>query len=122
VAIVIGSMISLGYYLPVIAAMWMREAPAGAARGSTTPPAPAPGAPAGGPLPALAGGSPELDAEAAAPNGVLAGDPPPEAKTGTQPEVILVAVLAGAATIFFGIIPQPLFDLVHQTGGVLGLF
>ncbi len=27
VAIVVGSMISLGYYLPVIAAMWMREAP-----------------------------------------------------------------------------------------------
>ena len=28
VVIVVGSMISLGYYLPVIAAMWMREAPA----------------------------------------------------------------------------------------------
>jgi NADH-quinone oxidoreductase subunit N len=122
VAIVIGSMISLGYYLPVIAAMWMREAPAGAASGSTAPPAPAPSAPAGGPLPALAGGSPELDAELAAPNGILAGDPPPDTTTGAQPEVILVAVLAGAATIFFGIIPQPLFDLVHQAGGVLGLF
>jgi NADH-quinone oxidoreductase subunit N len=122
VAIVIGSMISLGYYLPVIAAMWMREAPAGAASGSTAPPAPAPGAPVGGPLPALAGGSPELDAELAAPDGMLAGDPPPDATTGAQPEVILVAVLAGAATIFFGIIPQPLFDLVHQAGGVLGLF
>ena len=43
VVIVIGSMISLGYYLPVIAAMWMTDAPA--------------------PLPALAGGSPELDEE-----------------------------------------------------------
>jgi NADH-quinone oxidoreductase subunit N len=32
VAIVVGSMISLGYYLPVIAAMWMREAPAEEAR------------------------------------------------------------------------------------------
>ncbi len=92
VAIVIGSMISLGYYLPVIAAMWMREAPAGAA------------------LPVLAGGSPEIDAELA-----------PSA-TGTQPEVVFVAVLAGAATIFFGIIPQPLFDLVHQAGRALGLF
>ena len=29
IMIVVGSMISLGYYLPVIAAMWMREAPAG---------------------------------------------------------------------------------------------
>ena len=27
VVIVIGSMISLGYYLPVIAAVWMRDAP-----------------------------------------------------------------------------------------------
>ncbi len=40
----------------------------------------------------------------------------------SRAEVALVAVLAGAATIFFGIIPQPLFDLVHQAGGVLGLF
>ena len=34
VAIVVGSMISLGYYLPVIAAIWMREAPAGAGVGA----------------------------------------------------------------------------------------
>jgi NADH-quinone oxidoreductase subunit N len=97
VAIVIGSMISLGYYLPVVAAMWMREAPAG------EPQAPSPKV---GGLPALAGGSPELDAE-------LAGD-------GIQPEVAFVAILAGAATIFFGIIPQPLFDLVHGAGSALG--
>src|SRR6202023_353351 len=31
VMIVIGSMISLGYYLPVVAAMWMREAPSATA-------------------------------------------------------------------------------------------
>ena len=65
VVIVVGSMISLGYYLPVIAAMWMREAPAGAGAGSldtgsspAQPPTPGPGG-----LPALAGGSPELDVE-----------------------------------------------------------
>ncbi len=109
VAIVIGSMISLGYYLPVVAAMWMREAPvAAAASGATV---------AGGPLPALAGGSPELDAE-------LAGDGIQpvlaEVLSGIQPEVALVAILAGAATIFFGIIPQPLFDLVHGAGTALG--
>ncbi len=100
VVIVIGSMISLGYYLPVIAAMWMREAPAGApsqGSGSGVP------ASAGG-LPAIAGGSQELDAPA------------------RQPEVALVAVLAGAATLFFGIVPQPLFDLVQHTGRGLGLF
>ncbi|HYL71214.1 MAG TPA: NADH-quinone oxidoreductase subunit N, partial [Candidatus Dormibacteraeota bacterium] len=120
VAIVIGSMISLGYYLPVIAAMWMREAPGGEATPSRTL-SPA-NAPAGAALPALAGGSPELDAEdglapaAGEANGLAAP------AGGLQPEVVFVAVLAGAATIFFGIIPQPLFDLVHQAGGALGLF
>jgi NADH-quinone oxidoreductase subunit N len=117
VAIVVGSMISLGYYLPVVAAMWMREAPAGAGRGSTR----AAGPPAPGALPALAGGSPELDEDGglapASGDADLLGRP-----TGLQPEVAFVAVLAGAATIFFGIIPQPLFDLVHQAGGTLGLF
>jgi NADH-quinone oxidoreductase subunit N len=87
VVIVIGSMLSLGYYLPVVAALWMREAP----------------------LPAIAGASPELDAQAAP-------------STGTPPEVALVAVLAGAATLFFGIIPGPLFDLVRHAGAGLGLF
>lgn len=118
VVIVVGSMISLGYYLPVVAAMWMRESPAGEAPGElTTPPAAASG---GGPLPALAGGSPELDAESAlAPAG---GSPSVAAQStgGMQIEVVLVAVIAVAATIFFGIIPQPLFDLVHHAGGALG--
>ncbi|HEY2768478.1 MAG TPA: NADH-quinone oxidoreductase subunit N [Solirubrobacteraceae bacterium] len=97
VVIVVGSMISLGYYLPVIAAMWMREAPTGApssSAGAASSPASA--------LPAIAGGSPELD--------------------GHQPEVVAVAVLAGAATLFFGIVPQPLFDLVRHAGSGLGLF
>jgi NADH-quinone oxidoreductase subunit N len=109
VAIVIGSMISLGYYLPVIAAMWMREARAGQT------PAPTPGG-----LPALAGGSPQLDAEhAAAP----AGRGQAQGVSGPQPEVVVVALLAGAGTLFFGVIPQPLFDLVQHAGGALtGLF
>jgi NADH-quinone oxidoreductase subunit N len=114
VVIVVGSMISLGYYLPVIAAMWMREAPAGAGQpGVFSSPASAP-APAGVGLPALAGGSPELDAE-----------PLPLAPLTTrpQPEVVFVAVLAGAVTLFFGVIPEPLFNLVAHAGGALsGLF
>jgi NADH-quinone oxidoreductase subunit N len=106
VVIVIGSMISLGYYLPVIAAMWMRESPAAEAPSPPSPPSP----PALGGLPALAGGSPELD------------EPEPaELPGGSQPEVLLVALLAGAATLFFGIVPQPLFDLVRGAGGALGL-
>ena len=110
VVIVVGSMISLGYYLPVIAAMWMREAPAGAG-GSPAPPPPASGpTPSVSGLPALAGGSPELDVEPV----------PAPLTTRPQPEVVFVAVLAGAATVFFGIIPQPLFNLVAHAGGALG--
>jgi NADH-quinone oxidoreductase subunit N len=125
VAIVVGSMISLGYYLPVIAAIWMREAPAGAGQPSSSSPASAP-APAAGALPALAGGSPELDADgeplSVGPS-VTAGAPvqplAPET-TRPQPEVVFVAVLAGVATLFFGIIPEPLFNLVTHAGGALG--
>jgi NADH-quinone oxidoreductase subunit N len=96
VAIVIGTMISLGYYLPVIAAIWMRPAAVQApgAGGSSIQ----------GPLPVMAGGSPEADA-----------------LERPQPEVVFVAVLAGAATLFFGVIPEPLFDLVSHVGSALGL-
>ncbi len=94
VVIVVGSMISLGYYLPVVAQVWMRGA------GAQSPAAPA----GATPLPELAGGSQELAER-------------------TPFEVALVALVAAAATLFFGIIPQPLFDLVHGAGGsFLGLF
>ncbi len=125
VVIVIGSMISLGYYLPVLAAMWMRESPAPdpglAGLGSAGLP-PVGETPAEGSLPALAGGSPELDA----PDGALGTgrrpDRPPTGASGARlNEVGLVAVLAGAGTLFFGIIPQPLFELVRGVGSSLGL-
>ncbi len=123
VVIVVGSMISLGYYLPVIATMWMSSAPAAEA----SPPA--------SPIPAIAGGSPELDAEGAGkePEGLAPGtgggtslqaatsDAPTSSGAHRRPEVTFVAVLAGAATIFFGIVPQPLFNLVHGVGSALGL-
>ncbi len=111
VVIVIGSMISLGYYLPVVAAMWMSETPSpqdSDADSETPSPTPAP-IPAEGALPALAGGSQELD------------EPNPPTVTAPQPEVALVAIVAGAAILFFGIVPQPLFDLVHGVGSSLGL-
>jgi NADH-quinone oxidoreductase subunit N len=92
----VGSMISLGYYLPVVAAMWMGEAP----RDEPV---------AAGALPVLAGGSPELD------------EPPASATTTPQPEVAFVALIAGTATLFFGIVPEPLFNLVHGAGSALGL-
>jgi NADH-quinone oxidoreductase subunit N len=127
VAIVVGSMISLGYYLPVIATMWMGSAQAAA----PTPPA--------GAIPAIAGGSQELDDDphSTTPRGdedtdspAAIGDIPPSETTDDVPnvgapqpqrEVAFVAVLAGAATIFFGIVPQPLFNLVHGVGSALGL-
>jgi NADH-quinone oxidoreductase subunit N len=89
IMIVVGSMISLGYYLRLIAVMWMTpvniELP-------TVPPRW---------VKAVGGWSPEADARA-------------------QPEVLVVAVLAAAATIFFGIVPQPLFNVAHDVGTALG--
>lgn len=102
VVIVIGSMISLGYYLPVIATMWM-----GSAEASATPASPPP--PPTGAVPAIAGGSQDLE-----PIG-------PSSQHRRQPELTFVAVLAGAATIVLGIVPQPLFNLVHGVGSALGL-
>jgi len=111
IVLVVGSMVSLGYYLRVIAAMWMGDrtgdltpATVGAAGGSGGSAA-TPGAP-----PIMAGGSQEADAE-------LALVP------GRQPEVVLVAWVATAAVVFFGIIPSPLFTLAGKAGSVFtGIF
>jgi NADH-quinone oxidoreductase subunit N len=88
IMIVVGSMISLGYYLRVIAVMWMSpteiELPTIPPRWVKT----------------VGGWSPLADARA-------------------QPEVLFVAVLAAAATIFFGIVPQPLFDVAREVGSAL---
>ena len=89
VAIVVGSMISLGYYLPVVARMWLTDEPAAVGPGA--------------PRPAMAGGAPEADPQ---PAGV---------------ETAVVAVTCGAATIFLGIIPTPLFDLAADAGRALGV-
>jgi NADH-quinone oxidoreductase subunit N len=84
VAIVVGSMVSLGYYLRVVAAMWLSPTE----------------------RPVMAGGAAE------------AGDRGPRA---AQPEVVAVAVLAAAASLFFGIVPSPLFDLARGAGHALGI-
>jgi NADH-quinone oxidoreductase subunit N len=100
IVIVIGSMISLAYYLPVAAAMWI---------GAAQPDAPEPGAadPRTG-LPALAGGAPEPEA-------------PAETAGRGGWEVQLTALVMGAAILVFGIVPQPLFDLVQDAARGLGL-
>ena len=101
IVIVLGSAVSLAYYLRVVAAIWMRPglAPAGAAR-----------------VPALAGGSPELDDESAA---ELSSTSPPPPAPRAQVEVGFVAVVAAAATVATGVVPGPLFELVENVGNSL---
>jgi NADH-quinone oxidoreductase subunit N len=91
IVIVIGSAVSLAYYLRVIAAVWMRPATAGAL------------------TPVIAGGSVEADAESRA-----AGLEPGETRRLMQPEVLFVAALCAAATIFFGVYPEPLLDVARE--------
>jgi NADH-quinone oxidoreductase subunit N len=86
VVIVIGSMISLAYYLKVVAAMWMTEAPVAGTALQTSG------------RPALAGGSAEADTPR------------------IEVETWFVALVFGAATLFFGIVPSPLFNLAVQAG------
>jgi len=106
VVIVLGSMISLAYYLPVVATMWMAPASAQAPESGEGPG----GGVRGGTMPAIAGGSPELAEDEG------------ESLTPPQLEVVAVALLGGAATIFLGVVPGPLFDLVGGAGSALGLF
>ena len=91
VAIVLGSAISLAYYLRVIAAIWMR--PDEAAVPALTP----------GGQPVIAGGG---DVAAPAPGR-------PRAR---WPEATAVAVVFAVATVFFGLYPEPLFDVARDVG------
>jgi NADH-quinone oxidoreductase subunit N len=109
IILVLGSMISLGYYLRVIAAVWMRP----------TTESPGPGiaervASLGGLAP-LAGGSPEADGE------LVAGSPAAHGPAWSVPfpEVAFVAVLFSAATVAFGIFPSLVFHLADHAASVL---
>ena len=81
VVIVVGSMLSLAYYLRVVAAMWMGSVEVELPNGRKVRP--------------VRGWSPEADAR-------------------SQPEVVAVALICGAATVFFGLFPSPLFDLAQD--------
>jgi NADH-quinone oxidoreductase subunit N len=101
IVIVVGSAVSLAYYLRVVAAVWMRPAVGTAA--ATL---------GGGPSrPAIAGGSVEADELSRA-----SGLEPGEARRLVQPEVIFVAVVCAAATIFFGVYPEPLMNIARDAG------
>jgi NADH-quinone oxidoreductase subunit N len=123
IVLVLGSMISLGYYLRVVAVLWMRE----------EVPSPGPSltgqfvAGRGGLAP-IAGGSPEADVPAGAagappPPGVTAGPRFAAARSAPSAEVTFVAVVSAAACIVFGVFPSPLFNLAAHAGrAIIGLF
>jgi NADH-quinone oxidoreductase subunit N len=107
IVLVVASMISLGYYLRVVATMWM-SGPATVA---------APYAP-------IAGGSQEADSDGGSDRAPSDGGQP-SLQLGPSvaipvPEIAFVALLFAAAAVFFGIFPSPLFDLVNHAGSALG--
>jgi NADH-quinone oxidoreductase subunit N len=107
IVLVLGSMISLGYYLRVIAVMWMAGEVPAAGPGIAAPRAIEP-MPAGrGGLAPIAGGSLEADGALSASSSV------------PFLEVTLVAVVFGAASVVFGIVPSPLFSLAAHAGRAL---
>jgi NADH-quinone oxidoreductase subunit N len=93
VFIAVGTMISLGYYLRVIAAMWANAEESSAAGAG----------PAGGPV--IAGASPEAD--------------PVDPDAGSRWYLVGPAVLAAGITVFLGVIPQPLVDFATHAGASL---
>ncbi len=111
IVLVIGSMISLGYYLRVIAAIWM---------GPSSEAAPARAA-----LAPIAGGSPEADGQTFT-TVIAEGAPdgwPTAAQASPAPAATFVALVFGAACVFFGIFPSPLFHLAAHAGhAISGLF
>jgi NADH-quinone oxidoreductase subunit N len=110
IVLVLGSMISLGYYLRVIASIWMR-APT---------PSPGPGYTAESArriLAPIAGGSPEADALGSDGAATVASS---SSLSTRFPEVTLVAVVFGAACVVFGIFPSPLFNLAAHAGQAIG--
>ncbi len=97
VLIAIGTMVSLAYYLRVLAYVWMRPGEDEEREEAKTQA-----------LPALAGGSPEADAEL-----TPAGGP----NRGIRCKTIIAAtVVVAAATVFFGVYPDPLVDFAEAAG------
>jgi NADH-quinone oxidoreductase subunit N len=103
VFIVVGSMISLVYYLRVVAAVWMRPAPRLA--------------------PAIAGAAPEAAAEPLPSRTGTPGRTPQGTPSGGRCWILLGSiVVTSAATIVFGIIPSPLIDFsLHAGRGIASM-
>jgi len=119
IILVVGAMISLGYYLRVVAAVWM--APEGArARAVFGAGGGAPGTALGpGGYAPVAGGSPELDGAPESGGSGGADSPAAETLEPMRPELALLALVFAAATVFFGVIPGPLFTFAAHAGAAL---
>ena len=98
VFIAVGTMISLAYYLRVVAAMWMTP-------GESAPGLAATGVGGPGTAPVISGASPEAD--------------PVDPEAGRRWYLLAPAVIAAGATIFLGVIPQPLVDFATHAGASL---
>jgi NADH-quinone oxidoreductase subunit N len=97
VAIAAGTMISLAYYLRVVAWVWMR--PRGEPESRE-------------PLPAMAGGAPQADSEPV----------PPSRPTGARcPVILALTVVCAAGLVFFGVIPAPLTEWATSAAESLNL-
>jgi NADH-quinone oxidoreductase subunit N len=116
IVIVLGSAVSLAYYLRVVAAVWMRapsEAPAPLVRAQ----------------PVIAGGSSEADDEDRAAgrepgtsSTILESDfdtSDPVRRTLRQPEVLFVALVCALLTLVLGIYPEPLFNVAKDAGDAI---
>jgi NADH-quinone oxidoreductase subunit N len=116
VFIVLGSAISLVYYLRVVAAVWMRAPSEAVAVQRGSIPSTVPGG-----RPAMAGGSPEADLVAFddESDAEVVGDTAPLGIRLGHWEVSLVAVVCAAATVFLGVYPSPLFDVARDAGAAL---
>ena len=120
VAIVIGTMVSLAYYLRVIAAIWMRPEPAATVA----------------PMPAIAGAAPEADDDVEGPGRPLTRPGSPRHRRSpssaiawggrgcARPRALILvpALVCAAATVFFGVIPSPLVDWATNAGSSLTPF
>jgi NADH-quinone oxidoreductase subunit N len=105
IVLVIGAMISLGYYLRVVGTVWLSGATVPVA--ASDPVLPADFKP-------IAGGSPEADA---APLSVA--EESAASTDRVHPELTLIALVFGAAIVFFGVIPGPLFTFAAHAGAAI---
>ena len=135
VAIVLGSAISLVYYLRVVAAVWMRSPSEAVAR---TRVAAGPrtsgdrGRVAGGRLRRVAGrgrvregweadaGRPRLGRRRGGGGRRRAPSAePPAGRRVRQPEVVVVAIVCAVASIALGVYPDPLLDVARDAGAAI---